>query len=75
MSGSERPTSPSVLELLELPPLPDARKDAAAVRKELDQLLSERIPKYTSEDTSLVVFGSLARDEWRRPPATWIGPI
>ncbi len=75
MSGSERPTSPSVLELLELPPLPDARKYAAAVRKELDQLLSERIPKYTSEDTSLVVFGSLARDEWRRPPATWIGPI
>jgi predicted nucleotidyltransferase len=64
MSGSERHTSPSVLELLELSPLPDARKDAAAVRKELDQLLSERIPKYTSEDTSLVVFGSLARDEW-----------
>lgn len=64
MSGSERSTSPGVPELLELPPLPDARKDAAAVRQELDQLLSNSIPKYTSEDTSLVVFGSLARGEW-----------
>lgn len=33
-------------------------------REELDQLLSANIPKYTSEDTSLVVFGSLAREEW-----------
>jgi predicted nucleotidyltransferase len=64
MRGSERSTSPSIPELLELPPLPDARKDAAAVREELDQLLSKSIPKYTSEDTSLVVFGSLARGEW-----------
>jgi len=64
MGVSERSTSPSVPKLLESPPLPDARRDATAVRKELDQLLSERIPKYASEDTSLVVFGSLARDEW-----------
>jgi predicted nucleotidyltransferase len=32
--------------------------------KNLDVLLSAEIPKYTSEDTSLVVFGSLARGEW-----------
>ena len=64
MSGTERFTSPSVPEFLELPPLPDARRAAAAVREELDQLLTKSIPKYTSEDTSLVVFGSLARDEW-----------
>lgn len=33
-------------------------------RGELDTFLSGKIPKYTSEDTSLVVFGSLAREEW-----------
>jgi hypothetical protein len=30
----------------------------------LDSLLSAKIGKYASEDTSLVVFGSLAREEW-----------
>jgi predicted nucleotidyltransferase len=64
MSGNERSTSPSVPEFLELPPLPDARRDATTVREELDQLLTKSIPKYASEDTSLVVFGSLARGEW-----------
>ena len=64
MSSSERSSSSNIAEFLELQPLPDARKDAAAIREELDQLLSKSIPKYTSEDTSLVVFGSLARDEW-----------
>jgi len=45
-------------------PLPTARDAASRIRKELDVILSAEIPKYTSEDTSLVVFGSLARGEW-----------
>src|SRR5580704_7693930 len=40
------------------------REAALKTREELDQLLSKKIPGYTSEDTSLVVFGSLARGEW-----------
>jgi predicted nucleotidyltransferase len=40
------------------------REAALKTREELDQLLSSEIPGYTSEDTSLVVFGSLARGEW-----------
>jgi predicted nucleotidyltransferase len=40
------------------------REASLRKRKELDQLLSRQIPGYTSEDTSLVVFGSLARGEW-----------
>ena len=40
------------------------REAAVKTREELDQLLSSQIPGYTSEDTSLVVFGSLARGEW-----------
>ncbi|GEM_PF-262183 len=55
---------PRAPELLELPPLASARKLADTMREELDVLLSGPIPKYTSEDTSLVVFGSLARGEW-----------
>jgi predicted nucleotidyltransferase len=51
-------------KLLELPPLPNAREKASATRRDLDRILSEELPKYTSEDTSLVVFGSLARGEW-----------
>lgn len=51
-------------EFLEIPPLPEARKAAAKMRDELDRLLSAKISKYTSEDTSLIVFGSLARGEW-----------
>jgi len=41
-----------------------SREAAREAREELDQLLSSQIPGYTSEDTSLVVFGSLARGEW-----------
>src|ERR1700756_1760781 len=42
-----------------------AASDAAArTRGDLDDLLSARIGRYTSQDTSLVVFGSLARGEW-----------
>ena len=40
------------------------REAALKTREKLDQLLSKKIPGYTSEDTSLVVFGSLARGEW-----------
>jgi len=63
MNGSERSAS-ITSELLELAPLPTAREAASQVRKELDEILSTEIPKYTSEDSSLVVFGSLARGEW-----------
>lgn len=41
-----------------------ASREAAIKREELDILLSEEIGRYTSHDTSLVVFGSLARGEW-----------
>jgi len=41
-----------------------ARQAALTKREELDKLLSTKIGRYTSEDTSLVVFGSLARGEW-----------
>jgi predicted nucleotidyltransferase len=40
------------------------REAALKRRKELDQQLSKEIPGYTSDDRSLVVFGSLARGEW-----------
>jgi hypothetical protein len=63
MRGSERATS-NISELLELAPLPAAREASLGVREQLDKILSVEIPKYTSEDTSLVVFGSLARGEW-----------
>jgi predicted nucleotidyltransferase len=63
MSGSEHSVSKDS-GLLELAPLPTVREAALKVREELDELLSGKIPKYTSEDTSLVVFGSLARGEW-----------
>lgn len=63
MSRSE--TSASIVsEFLQVAPLPSARAAAARIREELDLLLYADIPKYTSEDTSLVVFGSLARGEW-----------
>jgi predicted nucleotidyltransferase len=41
-----------------------ASREAALKREELDELLSKKIGRYTSPDTSLVVFGSLARGEW-----------
>jgi len=63
MSAYERAAS-VVSEFLEIAPLPTVREAASAVRERLDSLLSTEIPKYTSEDTSLVVFGSLARGEW-----------
>ncbi|MGB2642990.1 MAG: nucleotidyltransferase domain-containing protein [Candidatus Acidiferrum sp.] len=63
MNSSESSGS-SVLGFLEMAPLPTARAAATENRAELDALLSAKIPRYTSEDTSLVVFGSLARGEW-----------
>lgn len=63
MNSSESLSS-TVSEFLEMPPLPAARTAAFAIREELDVVLSTSIPKYTTEDTSLVVFGSLARGEW-----------
>jgi predicted nucleotidyltransferase len=63
MSDSD-PSASGFSGLLELAPLPTVREAASRVREELDEILSSRIPKYTSEDTSLVVFGSLARQEW-----------
>lgn len=41
-----------------------ASREAARKREELNKLLSAGIGRYTSPDTSLVVFGSLARGEW-----------
>ncbi|HSY91660.1 MAG TPA: nucleotidyltransferase domain-containing protein [Candidatus Binatus sp.] len=46
------------------PGLRQASIEAALKREELDRLLSAEIGRYASEDTSLVVFGSLARGEW-----------
>lgn len=63
MNSSESSTS-AASEFLDLAPLPAARAAATGIRGELDALLSAAIPKYSSEDTSLVVFGSLARGEW-----------
>lgn len=51
---------PAASEFLELPPLPAARVASSEIRAELDAVLSAKMPKYASEDTSFVVFGSLA---------------
>ncbi len=51
-------------ELLNSDLLSKSRDTSSETRKELDELLSSQIRKYTSEDTSLVIFGSLGRDEW-----------
>src|SRR5260370_17925464 len=50
--------------LLNLDQLGRAREASLKTREELDALLSAKIGKYASEDTSLVVFRSLAREEW-----------
>lgn len=51
-------------ELLNSDLLSKSRESSSRTRKDLEKLLSIEIRKYTSEDTSLVVFGSLGRDEW-----------
>ena len=58
------PTTRISSELLNSGQLKQAREFSLKVREELDSLLSSEVGKYTSEDTSLVVFGSLARGEW-----------
>jgi len=50
--------------LLDSTALRAAREASLKTREELDHLLSDRLGRYSSEDTSLVVFGSLARGEW-----------
>lgn len=63
MPPNEQPT-PTLSSFLYLPGLTEAREAAAKTREELDQFLTAKVPGYSSEDTSLVVFGSLARGEW-----------
>jgi len=63
MPDVKSPTSAS-LGPLDLDTLRRARQASVKTREELDGLLSSKIGKYASEDTSLVVFGSLARGEW-----------
>lgn len=50
--------------LLNSDALRTAREASLKKRQELDELLSTEIGRYASPDTSLVVFGSLARGEW-----------
>ena len=44
--------------------LEKARKDSASAKRKLDGILCAGIQNYTSEDTNLIVFGSLGRGEW-----------
>jgi len=63
MAGAESTTrTPS--RLLNSGQLRLARDFSLKTRGELDALLTNEVGKYASEDTSLVVFGSLARGEW-----------
>jgi|SRR5579872_4562191 len=57
-------TTAASIRFLDLDLLGRAREASVKTREDLDRLLSAKIGKYTSEDTSLVVFGSLAREEW-----------
>jgi hypothetical protein len=50
--------------LLNSETLRTAREKSLEMRQYLDDILSREIGKYASPDTSLVVFGSLARGEW-----------
>jgi predicted nucleotidyltransferase len=50
--------------LLDLPSLRRYREDSIKIKKKLENILSAKIPSYATEDTNLVVFGSLARGEW-----------
>jgi predicted nucleotidyltransferase len=63
MPGTES-TAATSAELPNSGLLRTCREAALRTREELDKLLSRETPGYTSEDTSLVVFGSLARGEW-----------
>src|ERR1700730_14742317 len=63
MPGAEF-TAATSTELLNSDLLRTCREASLRTRGELDKRLSSEIPGYTSPDTSLVVFGSLARGEW-----------
>ena len=54
----------AITHLLDSVLLRECRNASLKTLDRLDALLSAKIPKYTTEDTSLVVFGSLARGEW-----------
>jgi len=58
------PASTTPSNFLDLSPFPATRAASKATREKLDELLTAKIGKYASEDTSVVVFGSLARSEW-----------
>src|SRR6202140_1234559 len=64
MNRAETNSTTTGTSFLDFSPLPEARAASRKIREELDSLLNEEVGKYTSEDTSLVVFGSLARGEW-----------
>src|SRR5947209_1149142 len=58
------PTTGPISALLNAEPFRRYREESARTRAKLDELLSKEIPPYASDDTSFVVFGSLARGEW-----------
>jgi predicted nucleotidyltransferase len=61
---SEISAKSGIRSLLDSDPFRGYRDKSSRVRSDLDDLLSKEIPAYASDDTSLVVFGSLARGEW-----------
>src|SRR6266567_2674471 len=58
------PATRGIMALLDAQPFRTYREESARMRASLDEILSKEIPAYASDDTSLVVFGSLARGEW-----------
>jgi predicted nucleotidyltransferase len=58
------PSANVTSRLLDLPSFRRYRKASLQTKEKLDTILSAKIPNYTTEDTSLVIFGSLARGEW-----------
>jgi predicted nucleotidyltransferase len=61
---ASQPNKVSSSGLLDLVVLRTANAKSLEMREDLDELLSSEIGKYTTEDASLIVFGSLARGEW-----------
>jgi predicted nucleotidyltransferase len=55
---------PDSQRLLDSKAIANARQASALRREELHDVLSKGMGKYSSDDTSVVVFGSLGRDEW-----------
>jgi len=63
MSGAKSIPKAST-RLLDSETFQTTRKKSLEMRQYLDDILSKEVGKYASPDTSLVVFGSLARGEW-----------